>query len=101
MMTSGKDLAELAGFTSRVYSLLAALHDLNSGRYEAGYEGLYSLGCINGRVVEGEEDVVSFSHVPIVVPSIVRERGGEVLVKDLNIKIGRGEHCLITGPNGG
>ncbi|KAG0146283.1 hypothetical protein CROQUDRAFT_44620 [Cronartium quercuum f. sp. fusiforme G11] len=100
MMTSGKDLAELAGFTSRVYTLLAALHDLHAGRFEAGYEGVHSLGAINGRVVEGEEDVVSFERVPIVVPSLVRERGGEVLVKDLQVKIGRGEHCLITGPNG-
>lgn len=109
MMTSGKDLAELAGYTSRVYSLLSALHDLNQGRYENldDYrpEGEdpppYDLGSVNGRVVEGEEDVVSFEHVPIVVPSLVPERGGEVLVRDLNLKIRRGEHCLITGPNGG
>lgn len=104
MMTSGKDLAELAGYTSRVYTLLSTLHDLHQGKYEVRREGEkaqpYELGCINGRIVEGEEDVVSFEHVPIVVPSLVPERGGEVLVRDLNLKIKRGDHCLITGPNG-
>lgn len=105
MMTSGKDLAELAGYTSRVYTLLSTLHDLHQGRYEVRRDGEkaqpYELGCINGRMVEGEEDVVSFEHVPIVVPSLVPDRGGEVLVRDLNLKIKRGDHCLITGPNGG
>ncbi|EGG00193.1 uncharacterized protein MELLADRAFT_39855 [Melampsora larici-populina 98AG31] len=104
MMTSGKDLAELAGYTSRVYTLLSTLHDLHQGRYEVKREGdkaqPYELSCINGRMVEGEEDVVSFEHVPIVVPSLVPDRGGEVLVRDLNLKIKRGDHCLITGPNG-
>ncbi|KAA1129814.1 hypothetical protein PGTUg99_004241 [Puccinia graminis f. sp. tritici] len=48
----------------------------------------------------GEEDVVEFSHVPIVVPSLIPGRDGELLVDDLSVKIRRGEHCLITGPNG-
>jgi ATP-binding cassette subfamily D (ALD) long-chain fatty acid import protein len=33
LMYSGKDLAELAGYTGRVYSLLASLHALNNGIY--------------------------------------------------------------------
>jgi ATP-binding cassette subfamily D (ALD) long-chain fatty acid import protein len=33
MMYSGKDLAELSGYTSRVYSLLASLHALNTNTY--------------------------------------------------------------------
>jgi hypothetical protein len=32
-MYSGKDLAELSGYTSRVYSLLASLHALDNGIY--------------------------------------------------------------------
>lgn len=31
LMYSGKDLAELSGYTSRVYSLLASLHSLDNG----------------------------------------------------------------------
>jgi ATP-binding cassette subfamily D (ALD) long-chain fatty acid import protein len=32
-MYSGKDLAELAGYTSRVYVLLSSLHALNNDDY--------------------------------------------------------------------
>jgi ATP-binding cassette subfamily D (ALD) long-chain fatty acid import protein len=59
------------------------------------------MGMVNSRIIEGEEDVVEFSHVPIVVPSLIPGRDGELLVDDLSVKIRRGEHCLITGPNGG
>lgn len=34
LMYSGKDLAELSGYTSRVYSLLASLHSLDNGIYQ-------------------------------------------------------------------
>lgn len=33
LMYSGKDLAELAGYTSRVYVLLSSLHALNNDDY--------------------------------------------------------------------
>lgn len=32
-MYSGKDLAELSGYTGRVYALLSSLHALNTGSY--------------------------------------------------------------------
>ena len=32
-MYSGKDLAELSGYTSRVYALLSSLHGLEAGIY--------------------------------------------------------------------
>lgn len=104
MMSSGKDLAELAGYTSQVYTLLATLHELNQNRFQSidSNSGTcrLDLRSINGKIVEGEEDVVEFSHVPIVVPSLVPGRDGELLVQDLSVKISSGEHCLITGPNG-
>ncbi|KAH9453248.1 hypothetical protein MJO28_013424 [Puccinia striiformis f. sp. tritici] len=105
MMTSGKDLAELAGYTSQVYTLLATLHDLNQDRFpsiqtESGDVCRFDMANINSHIIEGEEDVVEFSHVPVVVPSLIPGRDGELLVEDLSVKISRGEHCLITGPNG-
>jgi len=104
MMTSGKDLAELAGYTSQVYTLLATLHDLNQNRFQSNQNEArscrFDMEVINSQIVEGEEDVVEFSHVPVVVPSLVPGRDGELLVDDLCVKIRRGEHCLITGPNG-
>lgn len=33
LMYSGKDLAELSGYTSRVYALISTLHSLDNGIY--------------------------------------------------------------------
>lgn len=108
-MSSWKDLSELAGYTSRVYTLLSTLHDLNTDHYQAldrpadlaDSEPFYDLGRINGKIVETDTDQgVEFCEVPIVTPAPGVERGGEELVKSLNLKIKPGEHLLITGPNG-
>ncbi|CAD7068811.1 unnamed protein product [Tilletia caries] len=107
LMYSYKELAELAGFTSRVYTLISTLHLLNRDQYQTlpRPEGLeddtpfYDLGNIHGKLVKGH-DGVSFQRVPIVAPAPGMERGGEELVKDLNVSIRPGDHVLITGPNG-
>ena len=39
-MYSGKDISELVGYTSRVYSLIASLYELDSGDYLRGGEEL-------------------------------------------------------------
>ncbi|EPQ31499.1 uncharacterized protein PFL1_00834 [Pseudozyma flocculosa PF-1] len=107
LMYSYKELAELAGFTSRVYTLISTLHLLNREHYQAmprpadlpADKPFYDLGHIQGKVVEGQ-GLVRFTDVPIVAPAPGLERGGEELVKDLSIHIKPGEHVLITGPNG-
>ncbi|KAE8231048.1 hypothetical protein CF326_g3945 [Tilletia indica] len=107
LMYSYKELAELAGFTSRVYTLISTLHLLNHEQYQTLprpdelEEGkpFYDLGNIHGKLVKGH-DGVSFQKVPIVAPAPGMERGGEELVKDLNVSIRPGDHVLITGPNG-
>lgn len=108
-MYSWKDLSELAGYTSRVYTLLSTLHDLNAEHYQSiarpadlpADEPFYDLSHINGQLLETPtEDGVQFSGVPIVAPAPGMERGGEELVKSLDVKIMAGEHLLITGPNG-
>ncbi|KAK4052640.1 ATP-binding cassette long-chain fatty acid transporter pxa1 [Microbotryomycetes sp. JL221] len=114
LMYSWKDLAELAGYTSRVYSLLSTLHDLDQNKFQSttrpidlpSNETFYDLGTINGKLVierlKGFEDEegVCFEKVPIVAPAPGMTRGGEELVKKLNLKIKKGQHLLITGPNG-
>ncbi len=55
LMYSGKDISELVGYTSRVYSLLASLYELDSGDYlrdgvetkitEEGKVGHSSFAC--------------------------------------------------------
>lgn len=107
LMYSYKELAELAGFTSRVYTLISTLHLLNKERYQSmprpvdlpADKPFYDLGHIEGKVVAGS-DSVAFDKVPIVAPAPGLERGGEELVKDLTLRVKPGEHILITGPNG-
>ncbi|SPO28369.1 probable peroxisomal half ABC transporter [Ustilago trichophora] len=107
LMYSYKELAELAGYTSRVYTLISTLHLLNKEQYQSmprpvdmpADKPFYDLGHIEGEVVAGS-DSVAFDKVPIVAPAPGLERGGEELVKDLTLRVKPGEHILITGPNG-
>ncbi|CAO3700866.1 unnamed protein product [Rhizopus stolonifer] len=96
MMYSYKELAELAGYTSRVYNLLSVLHSLRDNQFELSPDEKYSLSHIRGQIVY--DHLIRFDQLPIVTPS--PGRVGEVLVKDLDVKINPGEHVLITGPNG-
>lgn len=109
LMYSYKDLAELAGYTSRVFALLSTLHSLESGQVpsfprpaELG-PGVpyYDLGDLHGHLTRVTEPLeVRFEGVPIVAPAPGVPRGGEELVKPLSLTIKAGDHLLITGPNG-
>ena len=107
LMYSYKELAELAGFTSRVYTLISTLHLLNKEQYQSMPRPIdlpedkpfYDLGNIQGQVIVGS-DSVAFDKVPIVAPAPGLERGGEELVNNLTLRVKPGEHVLITGPNG-
>jgi ATP-binding cassette subfamily D (ALD) long-chain fatty acid import protein len=110
MMYSIKDLSELAGYTARVYSMLATLHRVHANAYgnknpqvrarKQHKVKLYSLEDVQGTMHEGF-DGIRFEHTPIVVPGLGRDlSAGELLVKDLNIRIDPGEHLLISGSNG-
>lgn len=113
MMYSIKDLAELAGYTSRVFNLMATLHRVQAQAYGRNnkYErqkknkkhhrvSLYSLEDVRGTIQEGYNGV-RFENTPIVAPGLGRDLSpGDLLVQDLNIIINPGEHLLISGPNG-
>ena len=101
MMYSIKDLAELAGFTSRVFTLIRALHRVNATAYyrpRNGYPELYNLADVDGNLVKGF-DGVRVENVPVVAPSLY-PMGGEELIDDLSFLVRPGEHLFITGPNG-
>lgn len=107
LMYSYKGIAELAGKTSRVYSLISTLQLLDKDEFQstprpADYPAdkpFFDLGHLQGVTQEGYE-LVALSHAPVVTPAPGQERGGELLVDDLNVTINAGDHILITGPNG-
>ena len=101
MMYSIKDISELAGYTSRVYTLISTLHRVHAGAYyppRGSQADLYSLADAQGTTHKGF-DGVRLEHVPIVAPSL-HPRGGDELIDSLSFIVHSGEHLLISGPNG-
>ncbi|KAJ2417037.1 ATP-binding cassette long-chain fatty acid transporter pxa1 [Coemansia sp. IMI 209128] len=109
MMYSIKEVMELTGYTSRVYSLISTLHALRRDEYEqptcSGLDGNaveppeFSLSCIRGSLYE-DTDSIRLVDVPIVAPSTDPNIGGELLVHPLTWEVRRGQHWMIAGPNG-
>ncbi|KAG0646097.1 ATP-binding cassette sub-family D member 2 [Hyphodiscus hymeniophilus] len=98
VMFSYKEVTELAGYTSRVASLLDVMDDIKAGRFEktlvsddASGEQLELLSG-RGKIIESED--IEFINVPIITP------GGSVLVRALSFSMKRGDHVLVVGPNG-
>ncbi|KAH7357238.1 ATP-binding cassette sub-family D protein-like protein member 1 [Rhexocercosporidium sp. MPI-PUGE-AT-0058] len=98
VMFSYKEVTELAGYTSRVATLLDVMDDIKAGRFEktlvSDDNGGEQLELMRGRgkVIESED--IEFVDVPIITP------GGSVLVKALSFSMKRGDHVLVVGPNG-
>ncbi|KUJ08884.1 uncharacterized protein LY89DRAFT_724864 [Mollisia scopiformis] len=101
MMYSIKDLSELAGYTSRVYTLISTLHRVHANAYfpqRGTHAELFSLSDVQGTIQKGF-DGVRLENVPIAAPSIF-PHGGEELIDSLSMIVHSGEHLLISGPNG-
>ncbi|KAH6643085.1 ABC transporter transmembrane region 2-domain-containing protein [Boeremia exigua] len=101
MMYSIKDLSELAGYTSRVYTLISTLHRVHADAYmppPGTRPELYSVSDVQGTVHRGF-DGLRLEHVPVVAPAL-HPRGGDELLESLSFIVHSGEHLLITGPNG-
>jgi ATP-binding cassette subfamily D (ALD) long-chain fatty acid import protein len=101
MMYSIKDLSELAGYTSRVYTLISTLHRVHADAYyppPGTRPELYSVSDAQGTVHKGF-DGIRLEHVPIVAPAL-HPMGGDELLESLSFIVHSGEHLLITGPNG-
>lgn len=91
-MYAYKDLLELAGLTTRLYTLLSTLH------------------CLPPLPIPSDSTSVEVSQVDVRVPSTVATGDEDdgyapshhelLLVKDLSFKIEEGEHLMITGSNG-
>lgn len=101
MMYSIKDLSELAGYTSRVYTLISTLHRVHANAYypaRGTAPELFSLSDVQGTIHKGY-DGVRLENTPIVAPSIY-PLGGEELIPSLSFVVQPGQHLLISGPNG-
>lgn len=98
VMFSYKEITELAGYTSRVSTLLDVLDDIQAGHFEKKLLSSADSGE-NAEVLQGrgrtiESEDIEFVDVPVISPN------GDVLVRKLNFSVRPGEHLLIVGPNG-
>ena len=79
LMYAYKDLLELAGLTTRLYTFLSTLHSLPTLPTPSGLDG----------------DTVALRHVDVGIPG-----DSLVLVRDVSLSLAPGEHLMITGSNG-
>lgn len=79
LMYAYKDLLELAGLTTRLYTFLSTLHALPPLPTPSGLS----------------DDTVALQHVDVGVPG-----DALVLVRDISLTLAPGDHLMITGSNG-
>ena len=98
VMFSYKEVTELAGYTSRVATLLGVMDDIEAGRFQkklvSSIETEENAEILQGRGQVSESEEIEFKDVPIVSPN------GDILVRKLSFSIKPGQHLLIVGPNG-
>ncbi|MBN3279071.1 ABCD2 protein, partial [Polyodon spathula] len=112
IMSSYKEVTELAGYTARVHNMFLVFDEVQKGVYKrstvtqtaasdntkAAKPEMHITGPleINGHVIDVDNGIIC-ENVPIITPN------GDVVASSLNFKASTVEekmHLLITGPNG-
>ncbi|CAK7227566.1 ATP-binding cassette long-chain fatty acid transporter pxa2 [Sporothrix curviconia] len=99
IMFSYREVMELAGYTSRVSTLLNVMADVRAGHFEKNLVSSNDdtkdhAAVLRGRGTVVESDTIEFKDVPIISPN------GDVLVPALSFCLRSGDHLLVVGPNG-
>ena len=106
-MYAYKDILELAGLTTRIYTMLSTLHHLqplpeferdeNKIEFQRAVIGIPKRDTRLGEttLVGNSEEGFDFGDGSEAVDIPHSERP---LVRDLNIRVERGEHLMISGP---
>eukprot|EP01065_Artemidia_motanka_P047516 TRINITY_DN7461_c0_g4_i1.p1 TRINITY_DN7461_c0_g4~~TRINITY_DN7461_c0_g4_i1.p1 ORF type:complete len:711 (+),score=252.79 TRINITY_DN7461_c0_g4_i1:87-2135(+) len=95
LMETFKEIGCLSGRSGRITSMLHVLREVGDGQFTHRKVGS-TVGAVvqyTGKV-EADEAGISFEGVPIVTPN------GEQIVRPMTFSLRKGDHCLITGPNG-
>jgi len=95
VMGSYKEISEVSGYCNRVCEMLEVFDEVKDGSYKKETSNVNKDKLTIFESPEKQvDDFVSFEKVPIVTPN------GDILVEDLSICIKKGDHLIITGPNG-
>lgn len=106
LMSSYKDVVELAGHTARVANMFQVLEEASQGIYQktvvekkdkvggfhVEFKGNQPLA--KGKWIMSKNNEISLDNVPIVTPNC------DVVCPSLSFNLRPGQHLLITGPNG-
>lgn len=106
LMSSYKDVVELAGHTARVANMFAVLEEASQGVYhktviakkdqlgdfEVEFKGDQPVA--KGKILVSVNNEIFLNNVPIVTPNC------DVVCPSLSLELRPGQHLLITGPNG-
>lgn len=105
LMSSYKNIVELAGHTARVANMFEVLEEASKGIYHktlvaknksVGFEIEFNgdQPMAKGKIIHSTTNEIVLTNVPIVTPNC------DIVCPSLSIELKPGQHLLITGPNG-